>query len=101
MISLKSHANKTNHVKSVTAWAFLKSGITIYLPNGQQQSRGSPPCVPLVILQVCSYLIRYMGISLSGRTHSLADPDDFVDSWSLGILGLEVKSLGLFSEIVI
>ena len=53
------------------------------------------------ILRDSSYLIRYMGISLSGRTHSLADPDDFVDSWSLGILGLEVKSLGLFSEIVI
>ena len=42
-----------------------------------------------------------MRVSVSGRTHSLADPDDFVDSWSLGILGLEVKSLGLFSEIVI
>ena len=46
VISLKSHANKTNHVKLVIAWAFLESGITIYLPNGQQQSRASPPCVP-------------------------------------------------------
>ena len=35
VISLKSHAYKTNHLKLVIVWTFLESGITIYLPNDQ------------------------------------------------------------------
>ena len=94
VIYLKSHANKKNHFKLVIVWAFLESDITIYLPNGQQQSRVLHH-VFRTILRDSSYLIGYMRVSVSGRTHSLADPDDFVDSWSLGYFGRRLCRLAI------
>ena len=91
MISQKSHASETNHFKLVIVWAFLEYLISQYtLPDGRQQSRFSTMCS---VLLVSNRLSKYMVISVSDGTHSLADPGGFVESWRFGWLGYLLSRL--------